>query len=100
MKEIVLTLITLSLVTAHVTRDWSKTSRKTASTGLQRLASSEGLKIVGGNEASPGSLPYQVNGLMHIHLRAAAGPRVQMATVLNRRSLRNRGGTAAAIAVL
>ncbi|XP_025835881.1 brachyurin-like [Agrilus planipennis] len=59
MKEIVLTLITLSLVTAHVTRDWSKiiAARRSAPTGINPLA--EDLKIVGGNVASPNSIPYQ-----------------------------------------
>ncbi|XP_018332511.1 brachyurin-like [Agrilus planipennis] len=62
MKEIGLIFITFSLVTAHVTSDWSKVTptHKIAPTGPHKLASSEEVKIVGGNEASKNSLPYQV----------------------------------------
>ncbi|XP_025836154.1 brachyurin-like [Agrilus planipennis] len=61
MKEVVLIFITLSLVTAHVTRDWSKIlpSRETVHRGYNQLESSEDTRIVGGSEAVPNSIPYQ-----------------------------------------
>ncbi|XP_018332510.1 brachyurin-like [Agrilus planipennis] len=62
MKEIVLIFVTFSLVTAHVTRDWSKSipARKIHPTGHRQLAFSESTRIVGGNEAPRNSLRYQV----------------------------------------
>ncbi|XP_018332107.1 brachyurin-like [Agrilus planipennis] len=62
MKETVLIFITCSLVTAHVGRDWAKIipASKIARTRLHQHASSEDIRIAGGNEAVPNSLPYQV----------------------------------------
>ncbi|XP_025835884.1 brachyurin-like [Agrilus planipennis] len=62
MKEIDLIFITFFVVTAHVTSNWSKVTptHKIAPTGPHKLAFSEDIRIVGGNEASPNSLPYQV----------------------------------------
>ncbi|XP_025835883.1 brachyurin-like [Agrilus planipennis] len=58
MREIGLIFIIFSLVTAHVTRDWSNIIPAPAVPDL--FASSEEVKIVGGNEAARNSLPYQV----------------------------------------
>ncbi|XP_018329769.1 brachyurin-like [Agrilus planipennis] len=60
MKEISLIFITFSLVTAHVTGDWFNilSSREIADEGLNRLASSEDTRIVGGYEPARNSIPY------------------------------------------
>ncbi|XP_025836673.1 brachyurin-like isoform X2 [Agrilus planipennis] len=55
MEKIVLIFITFSLVTAYVTRDLSEIP-----TELRQLPLSDDVRIVGGNEAAPNSLPYQV----------------------------------------
>ncbi|XP_018334896.1 brachyurin-like isoform X2 [Agrilus planipennis] len=62
MKIIALIFITISLVMADITRDRFKIvpTRKITHRELNNLASSEDVRIVGGNEAVPNSLPYQV----------------------------------------
>ncbi|XP_025836151.1 chymotrypsin BI-like [Agrilus planipennis] len=57
MKEIVLIFIASSLVTAHVATDWSKII--TTHEAPHQHTSSEDIKIVGGLEAVPNSIPYQ-----------------------------------------
>ncbi|XP_018332106.1 brachyurin-like isoform X2 [Agrilus planipennis] len=59
MKEIVLIFLIFSLVAAD--RDWYKIipAHSKDSTSLHQLASSEDVRIVGGSEAAPNSLPYQ-----------------------------------------
>ncbi|XP_018329773.1 brachyurin-like [Agrilus planipennis] len=69
MKQISLIFIASSLVTAHVTTDWSKVlpTRETAYRGLSQLESSKDVKIVGGNEAAPNSIPYQAGMFLYFN---------------------------------